>query len=304
MEPQIIVSISHKTFLPQLEDILDKAKNKKFRYEYFPVVVFNRKMIGISEIINYDPRHLPQFLTLYEDNDPIEKIIRYIEDLTKNDLTVAKKAFLKLRNFSIQCAERVIADLICQIMLEFIKEYKDSHIIFLIESMGSDKMLGRLGYLYLNLEKVTICSFSYKPDDMLTTVMSARTGKLLFDLHRLMSGSSGEFFSPLYPGSSEDSLIQTFFYRPDHITKGVQECLPLRVDIFTQGLLEPETQEKSEYIKKLLKNESETLPFPLKKEISTQYVKLPIGFNSIIQSWSEPMRSYKFFYNKIVNTGA
>lgn len=297
--PQKIISISHKTFLPELEDLLAKARDKEFRYEFIPVVVFNEKRTGNPEIANLPPRFLPKLLSLYENEVSIESLIKYIGDIKKEELSIARRAFKKLQNFALQCSERVIADLCCQIILETSEKNKSDHLVYFIERAASDKMLGRLGYLYLDLTNITICFVSYEPDDMVTTVMSAKTGKLLFDIHRLMSSRDAEMITPPYPGNSEDSLVQTYFFKPKAISP-FNEFLPMRLDLFCQGLLEPDIEVKSNFVKDILSDKNECQPYPIKKKEPSPYTKLPLGLQSLLISWDDKARQKKYLYDQIV----
>lgn len=294
-----IVNLTYKTFLPDLDDILEKAKEKTFSYEYFPVISYNENIYGEDTIVKeMDPFYLPMFFKLFESDIPIENLVKYLGDVKKEELSVAKRAFSKLNEFALQCSERIIADLSCQIILEKSSLFKEDHIIFFIKRLASSKMLGYLAYLNLNLENITICFLSYKPQDMITTVMSARTGKLLFDIHRLMSVSNSINFTSPYPGSSEDSLVQTFFHKPeDGFSK--MEFLPIRIDIFCQGLLEPSIQKKKERIQSIFDNQVACPPYAIKKQEPSPYVRLPLGMQRSLLSWEEPIRSKQFFVDQI-----
>lgn len=299
-QPTKIISISRRVFLPELEDILEKAKSKQFAYEFVPVVTYSEKEQGNPEIRNEEPVFLGTFLSLFENKVLIESLIRYIGDIEKKELSLAKVAFAKLKNFALQCAERVSADLCYQVVLETNKKYRAHDlIIYFIEKSASDKILGRLGHLYLDLTNVIICFISYEPEDMITTVMSAKTGRLLFDIHRLMSDKTDDDirYGP-HPGSSEDSLIQAYFFRPRSVSPG-SAFLPIRFDIFCQGLLEPDLQKKADIIRGILRDEQESQAYAIKKEDPSPYVKLPIGLQAVIRSWDEPTRQKKFFFDRL-----
>lgn len=301
-EPLKIISISQKIFLPDIEDILEKAGKKEFKYEFLPVVAYSEKETDKPDIQNAQPIYMPRLFSLYESETPIESLLKYIGNIKKEELSVARKAFQKLHSFAVQCAERVTADLCCQIILEKSKEPGSSKLLYLIEKPASDKMLGRLGYLYLDLSNITICFISYDPNDMVTTVMSAKTGKLLFDIHRLMSSNEDGIFTTPYPGSSEDSLVQTYFFRPKTSSPN-DKFLPIRIDIFCQGLLESEIENKSNLVKDILMEESETQAYPIKDSDRSPVVKLPLGLQSVLKSWNEKDRGKRFLYDEILRIG-
>lgn len=303
-EPLKTVSISQKIFLPEVEDILERAGKREFKYEFLPVVAYSDKEAGNPEIHNAQPIYMPHLFSLYESETPIESLLKYIGNMNikKEELSVARKAFQKLQSFAVQCAERVTADLCCQIILEKSQEPGASPLLYLIEKPASDKMLGRLGYLYLDLSKITICFISYDPDDMVTTVMSAKTGKLLFDIHRLMSSNEDEIFTAPYPGSSEDSLVQTYFFRPKAPSPD-NKFLPIRIDIFCQGLLESDIENKSKLVRDLLTDDSETQAYPIRNTDRSPFVKLPLGLQSVLKSWKEDNRGKRFLYDEILRIG-
>lgn len=280
MENTIIVNIRNKTFTPEEKDIINlaSASEGKFKYKFIPVVVYNKKTLGkdnISTPLLKSFNKLKPF-SLYELGTPIAILKTYMGDKIKTeDLKSAKKAFKSLRNFSSQCYERIIADLSCQVIMEELRNLQNGqHLIFFIEKSASDKMLGRLASLYLNLEKATICFLSYGPSDLMTTVMSHQTGKLSFDIHRLMTQEITDFIGP-YPGDFEDSLTQTYFYKPLN-----KAYLPFRIDIFAQGLLIDKIEKKKDMVKKIFEDSANTEPDITGGERDLSDL-MPFGFNAI-----------------------
>jgi len=294
-----IISLSHRVFLSDLDDIVSSSREKEFKYVFLPVIATSEKRFGDSEIIDLGTQSPPIFLSLYESQIPIESLIRYIGTIKKEELSVAKRALTMLNNFALQCSERVIADLFCQIIRKMRIKYNKDPLVFFIEKLTSDKLLGYLGYLFLDLQNITICFISYMPQDMVTTVMSAKTGKLLFDVHRLMSGSEIPIpTTSVYPGSSEDSLVQTFFFKPKSSSSSI-EFFPIRVDMFCQGLLEPDIEEKKQIVQNILLDREESPPYPIKKRDPSPYVRLPLGFQHVLKSWDLESRQKKFFFESI-----
>lgn len=273
-----IVSISQKIFFPEKENIL-----KEHSVNFYPAISWNKKRLK-ENITNAEIQCFKLPFTLYESGISISTLCNYLGGNIKKDDFLLKKVFAKLRSFASQCADRVIADLCCQVIIRTIKDNSE-HIIYFIEKSASDKMLGRLGSLYLDLSKVTICFLSYELEDMFTNIISSQTGKLNFDLHRLMTRENEEPLGP-YPGSSEDSLNQTFFYKPSI----VKNLLPLRLDIFAQGLTEKEIKDKCDLIIKniFMAGTSEGIAVPIyKKKKTSPYVFLPDGFIKARDRWEE-----------------
>lgn len=208
------------------------------------------------------------------------------------ELKVAGKAYRKLKAYANRCAERVLADLNCALLLKTLNS--DDQFIFFIEGPPSNKIVARLGYLYPSLENLTICFLSFKPEDLLTSVMSFQAGRLEYDIHRLLLGDRTDFLGP-YPGTSAESLIQTYFYRPPELSPGIKVS-PLRIDIFTQGLMESEFYDKKEIIRKKLEDGSWTTSYTVKHPIETI---LPTGLRTALESW----KHYKKDLERILKQG-
>jgi hypothetical protein len=195
--------------------------------------------------------------------------------IDKTRLLSAREAFKQLKNFASQCCERISADLCCQVILQEIRQRRDDDLIIFIEKSASDKMLGRLASLQLSLENITICFLTYKPSDLMTIAMSNQTSKLRFDINRLMSSDVDDFLGP-YPGDSEDSLMQSYFYRPPLLGDSGESFAPMRLDIFSQGLRLDETESKKEMIKKIFSNPQNSYKDP--NDDSSLPRLIPSGF--------------------------
>lgn len=282
-----IVNITNHTYFPDNDELLKQLKFGEFKYEFIPAIIYTEKMLG-DDNISIPKLELPiKLFSLYEAGTSISLLKGYFgPEFKKDELVLVKKAFQKLKNFASPCAERVTADLCCQNILRTIKNTKDEEIIyFFIEKSATDKMLGRLGSLYLDLSKIIICFLSYEPEDLMTTVMSSQTGKLHFDIHRLMPSESYDKLGP-YPGSPEDAIKQTYFYKPRAVDPSA-EFLPIRFDIFAQGLSETNIEEKSNEIQKIFENGKERSRYSIGKN----YVLLPIGFHRAKEAWKESLYS-------------
>jgi hypothetical protein len=288
-----IVNIKHKVVTRDEEQLLEMAGSdvKKFKYEYIPIVAYNTKSkdktdLTAPEILcfkNKDGDSVFPF-TLYEMGTPITLLKSYtLGNISADDLRSVKKAFEKLKGVVFQCSERVVADLCCDIILKEIKNPQKDELVFFIDSFNSDKMFGRLATLNLNLNKITIVFLTSTPSDLMTTVMSYHTGKITFDIYRLMHEEFGDGFIGPYPGDSEESLVQTYFFKPKPIAKG--QYRPMRLDIFAQGLLTDEIYEKKELLRNLLVDEEDkprdknTLADPSTKKGPRSLI--PYGFREL-----------------------
>lgn len=275
-----VVNVRYKIVTPNDEHLLSMARKdtSNFMYKYIPILAYNKKSsdlkdLSASKLFAYN--NLKPF-ALYEFGLPISLLKSFSGNRISNeDLISVKSAFLQLKNIASQCYERVVADLCCDLILEEIKKNTDeSELFFFIEKSMSDKMLGRLGSLFLDLSNITITFITMRPSDLMTAVMSYQTGKITFDLQRLLSDENTEFYGP-YPGNSEESLIQTYFYKPG-ATDGKGSYRPMRLDIFAQGLLIDEIDKKRKKLQNLL------VPYTVNtehdKSSSEPRILLPYGY--------------------------
>jgi hypothetical protein len=275
MANEIVISVSNNIKWSEIIDIQEKG-----RFEYIPATAYIVQNEGPERTVHPDLLYFPKAFSLWELDLSIAILCKYAGDeiRRKEELKVARKAYLKLRNFANRCAERVLADLNCALLLKTLNPV--DQFVYFMEGPPSDKILARLSYLYPSLKNLTICFISFKPEDLITSVMSFQKGRLQFDIHRLITEEITGFQGP-YPGTSEESLIQTYFYRHPEVRHG-KKVSPIRVDIFCQGLLESDIEDKKEIIKKKLEDETWISPYPIEHPIETI---LPKGLIMVIDSW-------------------
>ena len=278
-----IINIRHRNHTLDNENLIELSKFDDFRYKFTTVVVYNKKTEGRKDLT--EPPLTESYnnespFSLYKSGTPIAVLKSYIGDnFHKSKLSLATKAFKVLKNFTSQCCERITADLCCQVIVKEIEDERkkgDSQtLVFFIEKSASDKMLGRLASLQLNLDNIIICFLTFDPPNLMTIAMSNQTSKLHFDINRLMSSDDPGFFGP-YPGDSEDSLIQTYFHRPSSIEEGGGEFSPMRFDIFSQGLRRDEIDNKKEIVKEIFSDSENNTD---KEQTETEPRKLmPMGW--------------------------
>lgn len=278
MGDERVISMSYNVVWSEISDMVEKKK-----FEYIPAIAYLVQYEGPEKLEKPTLLNFPRPFSLYEFGLPIEVLCRYIgeEIKRKEDLKVARMAYLKLKNFASRCADRVMADLICSVLLKTWERETDEFIYF-IEGPPSNKILARLSYLFPTLENLTICFVTWRREDLITSVMSFQAGKLEFDIHRLLSTEIMGFQGP-YPGTSEESLVQTYFYKHPELKPGAKVS-PIRLDIFSQGLLESDFEDKKEIIKEKFEDNAWTMPFPIEDTIETI---LPKGLRIVIESWKQ-----------------
>ena len=293
MGDETVVSVSNYV---QWSDVYDIEKSGKF--EYIPAISYVIQKEASKKLeSNFDYFKKP--FNLWELGLPIEVVLEYAKnELEKREeLKLARKAYLKLKAYANRCAERVLADFNCALLLKTLNP--DDQFIFFIEGPPSNKIVARFGYLYPSLKNLTICFLSFKPEDLLTSVMSFQAGRLEYDIHRLLLEDRTDFLGP-YPGTSADSLVQTYFYRPPELSPGIKVS-PLRIDIFTQGLMESEFYDKKDIIQKKLEDGSWTTPYTVKHPIETI---LPTGLRTAIESWEHYKKNLEIILKRGIYGGS
>lgn len=240
---------------------------KKKRFEFIPGVAYHiinlqDQILNIqSETISHIEFQEP--FILFDHGSSTEFLQTFI---AADDLSSAKKAYSELMAFVNRNTDRIIADLCCSLILETVEKFGDSDdAVFFFDGPAWGKMIGRLASLSLP-KNLTFCFISYRLEQLVTLVMSKTTGRLEFDLHRIINDEKGGPIGP-YPGSAEESLIQTYFYRPSAGGKTISA--PLRLEIFTQNLLESEIDDKKDIVLDLLRTPGLILPYEIDKNTFT-----------------------------------
>lgn len=131
------------------------------------------------------------------------------------------------------------------------KESPDSKNIFFIDSVDTNKIIGRLGYLYLDSEFNTISFVTYKSGGLLTDILNDGNEKLIFDINYFKKHKQKEcLHSEIIPNDYMESLTQTVFFKLDNAK---EQLSPLRFDILSQGISKNKIQEKVNDIGKVLR---------------------------------------------------
>ncbi len=269
MEISRVVTISHRVKWLGIQDIARMGT-----FAFAPAVNFKSDDSANPQLLKY----VSPF-QLFSKGLSMELLIRYsMPDMKKEEFKVAERAYHQLRSFAARCADRVIADLVCGIVLQHSGQSEE--VVYVVQRPPSDKIVGRLGYLYLPVERLTILFVAWEPMDLITNVMRYQTGRLEFDLHRLMSEEKEVLFGP-YPGSPAETLKQTYFYRPPR--HGKKRPFPLRIEVFSQGLLESDLEGKGEIVRDLLQEKNLTPPFQVS---DGAFVRLPRGLKDCLDAWT------------------
>jgi hypothetical protein len=141
------------------------------------------------------------------------------------------KFFKKIRSDYRANQERIISDIICGIILRELRNENDKTenlIFYVTHQFDTEKIVGRLAYLNLPLNRVTILFISMDITDLYTrNIVSLFDYK--YDFSFLMENKDEKIFGP-YPEYGTIGLLRTFYktYSTEHY--------PLRIDLFSQGL--------------------------------------------------------------------
>lgn len=172
--------------------------------------------------------------------------------------------------------DKVIADLISSIIVEKIKGFqsnnKDEDNYFFISDLGSNKLIGRLGYLYLNQERNTISFVIYKGNNLITNILSKEFNSLEFDINyfKLVQDMKNNQ-SEIIPENPMESMTQAVYFQ---ISGSQRNNIILRMDLFSQGITKNNIRKKVDDINAIVAKTS-NLSEPFQDSSTSEMVRLP-----------------------------
>lgn len=186
------------------------------------------------------------------------------------------EAYRHMQKLASNQTDRVVADMMSTVIVDQLKAQpqreEDEENLFFICNPSSEKIIGRLGYLYLEQKHTTICFVSYQIASLMTNVISQGESRLAFDIGYFLDHQDQQR-SDIYPNDYRESMLQTVFYRMD-APEG-EHLPPLRIDIFSQGLSNGEIGAKAELIGKVL-GEKDSLSAPFRESgDTTSFLRIP-----------------------------
>lgn len=165
--------------------------------------------------------------------------------------------------------ERLIADFICALILTQLREYADSRFTFIIkDAFETEKFVGRLGYLGLPLDKITIYFVSSNPRDLLTNYLAPFSTNRHGDLS-LLRGGEDKLFGP-FPEDEEATMLRTFFCTFSHA-----ELYPLRVNLFSQFMDRQKLDQEYNQMRELFLSPTWTELYPIDGGNGRELTRLP-----------------------------
>lgn len=184
-------------------------------------------------------------------------------------LQISGSSFKKMARYLSNNMEKVLADMVSLVIVKIIQQTKPIERfsnVFFINNIANDKLLGRLGYLCINLNSNLISMLTYQPESLMTNLANDVYEQLSFDIDYFRRDPN-RIYSDSYPDNIMDSLTQTIFFKVAPEAPGT--VVPLRLDIFAQGLYN--VTEQIECIKDILGAEINLSP-PLKTSESSSFM--------------------------------
>ncbi|MBD5549572.1 MAG: hypothetical protein HDQ96_00110 [Lachnospiraceae bacterium] len=182
-----------------------------------------------------------------------------------------KRLYEEMRKHSRESQEKIIAEYICSVIMRELRDYKEQNLTFIIsDKFQSEKIIGRLGYLGLPLERVHIFFVSRNISSFMTDYIEPIAIPPQNDLKLLfMKKNRGEVLGP-YPDDDVVSMIRTFFcsFQQD-------ELYPIRVNLFSQSLEQKDLNEEKERIRQIFMREEETELFDVSGGTGREKTRLP-----------------------------
>lgn len=217
---------------------------------------------------------------IFEKNMDLELVKNIVSQYEDNIqfLQTAGEAYKKLTRVVNKNLEKIIADMISTCIVRKIKEYPKDELIFFITNLTSEKIIGRLGYLFLDYSNVTIAFVTYKSKELMTNIINKNY--LDFDLTYTFENNS--IAGNIDPDSSSQSMLATFFYKIPLKTE--RHISPLRVDIFAQNLSIDKITNKKNSIENYLSNAKNLSEPIIDKETDDYVIRLPKPLQLAIES--------------------
>ena len=203
--------------------------------------------------------------------------------------SISGKSYEQMRNYVNQNVNKVIADMITHIVVKIIcelkKENPEKKNIFFIDNIDNHKIIGRLGYLYLQSDSNTIAFVTYKTGGLMTDILNDGSERFRSDYHYFERPENrGETHSTIIPNDYMESLTQIVFY--DLSSPNADRSVsPLRCDILSQGISTSKIREKVISIEKICKaSQNITMPFPESGRVGSSWVRIPKNLYECIEA--------------------
>lgn len=201
-------------------------------------------------------------------------------------LTIPGKAYDKMQQYVNRNVNKVIADMIAYVVVKVINQEimknPDKHNVFFIDGVDTNKIIGRLGYLYLDSNCNTIVFLTHKTGSLMTNILNMDKDELEFDINYFKDKiHENDLKSNIIPYDFMESMTQTVFY---NIPDKEAHLVPLRCDIFSQGISKNIIYQKSELISEIL-HDNEAITIPFQEKDDGLWVRIPIVLYDCIRAF-------------------
>lgn len=158
-----------------------------------------------------------------------------------------KSLYIEMRMQSRESQEKIIAEYICAVVMQQLRDNCEQDLTFIIsDKFQSEKIIGRLGYLGLPLQRTHIFFVSRDISSFMTDYIAPYAVPLQNDLKLLFLGENrGKVLGP-YPEDDVISMTRTFFCSYQQ-----EELYPIRINLFSQSLAQTDLNNEKERIKRI-----------------------------------------------------
>lgn len=232
------------------------------------------KNVSESGIIKYDP------LLIYTAGEGPERIVQlplefslsYEQMMKRVPADYPKKnLYAEMRKRSRESQEKIIAEFICAVIMQELRKYKEQHLVFIVsDKFQSEKVIGRLGYLGLPLNRVHIFFTSRDISSFMTDYIAPYAIPPQNDLKLLFRKENrGKVLGP-YPDDDVISMTRTFFcsYRQE-------ELYPIKINVFSQGLAQSDLNNEEKRIRQIFMREEHTEIFDVSGGTGKEKTRMP-----------------------------
>lgn len=193
------------------------------------------------------------------------------------------KAFNFMKSVMNRNVNKISADIVAAAIIKELKKNEKGDYIFFINCEDPQKIIGRLGYLYIDLTRCTIVFLTYEPQQLVTDVLNAGREKLEFDINYFKNEKhQGKPISDVIPNDFRESLTQTVFFNitPPNSSKHLS---PLRCDIFCQGMSNHDINNKVKKLEEFFSNDTNLCPpFVVGNYLGNDiYTRLPYALKKV-----------------------
>lgn len=199
-----------------------------------------------------------------------------INDIATDYMFLAEqKSFYKeMQKHSRAAQERIISKYICTIILNKVRTFCDDDLTFLIrDEFQTEKIIGRLGYLGLPMQRVHILFVSYHLASFMGNYIEHYSVPPKSDLNLLFQEEyRGKILGP-YPDDDVVTMLKTFYC--SFGVAGGADFYPVRVNLFSQTLKKDEINKENIHIKKVFMESKAMETWPISGGKGSENTRLP-----------------------------